>query len=202
MHGDIQMWFISIIQKIKPLDLAHSILTIILIIITFILSRQNQSLKEKISNIISHQTISKLEEGELVPPLTFETLEGITSKLSFPGSKDSYLLFFLKVDCPHCNNTLGKWVMLTDVLNHEKCSILGLSLSDRVETQKYVRDNNIPFTLGVISDSQIVDNYKISGVPMTLIVNPEGKVKTCILGELTDKNVDDIISEIRGQGSI
>src|SRR3989304_7731342 len=95
------MWFISIIQKIKPLDLAHSILTIILIIIPFILSRQNQSLKEKISNIISHQTISKLEEGELVPPLTFETLEGITSKLSFPGSKDSYLLFFLKVDCPH-----------------------------------------------------------------------------------------------------
>jgi peroxiredoxin len=88
------------------------------------------------------------------------------------------LLNFFATWCPPCRQEIPELVKIYQQNKKKGLVILGVSL-DAAEAsfvlKNFVRIMKIPYPI-LIGTEEVAEDYRISGVPITLIINKEGKI--------------------------
>ncbi|MDI6767331.1 MAG: hypothetical protein QME52_10960, partial [Bacteroidota bacterium] len=98
--------------------------------------------------------------GEVVL-LMVQTLSGDEKAITYDDSTKKYLFFVLSTDCPHCINNLTHWKEITIGNDNDNCYILGISMSNLEETNKYAAERDVSFYLST-ADTSFGREYKIA----------------------------------------
>ncbi|PIU44320.1 MAG: hypothetical protein COS95_09490 [Ignavibacteriales bacterium CG07_land_8_20_14_0_80_59_12] len=136
--------------------------------------------------------------GKPLPSLKLVATDGRQSSISdYKGSK--LVLMFFKVECPHCQRTLGIFKSLCEYYSTQHFKMIAISLSSPEETSKFTSENAFPFPIVLASYDKVKREYGISALPAVFFVNESMVVIHRVFGEMSAANwksiFDDSLSE-------
>jgi thiol-disulfide isomerase/thioredoxin len=129
-----------------------------------------------------------LKPGEIATPFDAEGLDGVKRHVDFPKGTVT-VLFFLSAGCPHCHRMIpvwNKWV----ALRPPNVAMVGV-LVDR-EPPGFFDQIPIGFPLLRSPGRELMEQYKVSRVPLTLRIAAGGKVEEVGAGELDEARLFEI----------
>ena len=88
------------------------------------------------------------------------------------------LLNFFATWCPPCRKEIPELIKIYQQNKKKGLVILGISLDAEEPSfvlKNFVRVMKIPYPI-LIGTEEVAEDYRISGVPITLIINKEGKI--------------------------
>ena len=127
-----------------------------------------------------------VQAGDLLPALTVHDLEGNATELTFEGGDRESLLLVFTTSCPACKENLPHWRQLWD-RHADRYRIVGVAIDDLDSTRTYVAEHEMPFPVYVPeSPREVPRRYGITGVPQTLHLGTDGRVKQSRLGVMNE----------------
>lgn len=189
-------------NRIKWLDRGLVVLVVILSTTTYILTRQNQSLKEKISSLVNPLSGAELPDEWQALPFIVRRLNDQIDTINIAKQHTPTLFFVFNTSCPHCEHNLAIWNMIVHNLDPNICGALGLSTDGLDMTREYVKRNNVPFRVVTIIDSTFRSDYKLGGIPQTFLISHDGIVKSVWRGRLQTDDIERILEKISALSKI
>lgn len=126
-------------------------------------------------------TFQELSEEDLAPDFTAETVDGKEFVLSEQKGK-VVLLNFWATWCGPCVGEMPAFEKLYSEYG-EKIAILAVDCAEDKDTVKqFVSDNGYTFPVAYDTEGSISEKYPTSGIPYTLVIGKDGKVKKTFLG--------------------
>jgi len=158
------------------------IIFLIMAIEIIILTNQNKNLNNLLYQKGKRSGVG-LNVGDKIADIN-DFLEGRFGFLSSPQNK--LLLIFFSNHCPACEIDAHKWNKLLSIRN-ENLKILGISLSNEIDTFKFIKKHNL--TLDVIIDSThtITKNFFVSSIPAKILINEKSLVEFIDVGSSSKK---------------
>jgi thiol-disulfide isomerase/thioredoxin len=123
-----------------------------------------------------------IEKGMVPPPFTLPDLEGNQVSLSdFAG--DVVILDMWATWCPPCRKEIPFLVSLYNEYKDQGLSIVGVALDQggAEVVVPFVESNEVTYTI-LLGDQEVSRLYKVSGIPMTLIIDRNGTIASKEVG--------------------
>ena len=140
--------------------------------------------------------------GMFVPTFQASTLTGqpvTVGKSAAPEGKQ--VLFFFTTTCPYCKTTLPAWREITaalDTVRSIPVAVYGVSLDSTAVTTQYVQDQRLPFPVLELPERKLSALLRAQSVPLTVVLDAEGRMIHQHLGELTDRvKIDSVLTMVR-----
>jgi peroxiredoxin len=124
---------------------------------------------------------SHADVGDTAPAFTTRDLAGHTVRLrSYRGQ--TVVLNFWASWCVPCRR---EFPLLAQIDERPTVAVLGVVYNDSAaNARKFMRDHNGTWP-GLVDDGQIAHAYRVGpGIPATIVINPDGKVRRRNLGEI------------------
>lgn len=133
-----------------------------------------------------------LSVGETVDPIAVRTLNGSPETLDPVGAERETVLLVFTTTCPFCVENQDTWKELYD-RHRDTYDVVGLSIDSLDATRDYVDRHRLPFPVVVPDDPQAFPrDYRIPGVPQTLVVDREGRVRRTWPGVLAEDTLEQL----------
>lgn len=120
----------------------------------------------------------RAQQDRLIKGFTLKDLNSKKVNLSdFKGKV--VLLNFFATWCPPCREEIPELVGIYHQNKKKGLVVLGISLDmDKAPfvLKSFIKQMKIPYPI-LIGTQEVAENYQISGVPTTLIINKEGKIQ-------------------------
>lgn len=139
-----------------------------------------------------------LEPGADAPAFEGEYISGGKESFNYPEDGGKTLLFVFSSSCGTCARTIPTWNQLAARIEHP-ARVFGFVIGSYQDERRLLAKENLDFPLLRFPNRDVVERYRISKVPQTLLIAPGGKVETVILGELTGTHVSDLLSRVAGR---
>jgi len=121
-----------------------------------------------------------LHAGDVVPTFRTSTLDGIPVTIGAAGAPEArQVVFIFRTTCPFCRATLPVWSRIADSLRglpDPPIELLAISLDSVEPTRAYVRANGLPYPVLLFPEPKLARLYRATAVPLTLVLNGEGRV--------------------------
>ena len=117
--------------------------------------------------------------GQLVPIVRVATMAGDSVTIGETRSGRSQVLSFFTSSCAYCTATYPEWVKLAQQLQSDtarRFDVYGVSYSSRDSTVRYVAEKAPPYPIVKIDDVRLRKLFRVKGVPMTLVLDPNGLI--------------------------
>lgn len=139
---------------------------------------------------------TQAHRGMYVPDHAVTTLAGDPAVLGTDGTGRRQLLFFLTTTCPFCRASLPAWKELTaEARAAGNVTVLGVVLDSAHLAEPYADEHALPFPLAVLEDQRYRRLFRVTRVPLTMVVDERGRVLIGRLGELTSRAaVDSVVN--------
>jgi peroxiredoxin len=131
--------------------------------------------------------------GEALPTIPLLSLTGERLALKAQGRNRPTLLYLFSPTCSICTQTIPDWKELADGAKRESVEVLGISMLDPVRTSRYVREQQIQWSVYCVAGKDSVLALRVQRVPMTLLLDGTGRVAMTIQGRLNGEQKDDIV---------
>jgi cytochrome c biogenesis protein CcmG/thiol:disulfide interchange protein DsbE len=70
-------------------------------------------------------------------------------------------------------------------------AVVGLAVNDTEgDSRRFAQERNIQFPLGVDGDGSVSADYGVTGLPVTVVIDGQGKVASTWFGEITREELD------------
>jgi thiol-disulfide isomerase/thioredoxin len=106
------------------------------------------------------------------------------------------VVFIFRTTCPFCRATLPIWQQVSDSLRRvpsPPIELLAISLDSLEPTRAYVRANGLPYPALLFPERKLARLYRAAAVPLTLVLNGEGRVLYARTGLLDSAAVLDSV---------
>jgi thiol-disulfide isomerase/thioredoxin len=143
----------------------------------------------------------KTSPAGLAPDFTLKTLDG--QEITLSGLKGKVVLLdFWATWCGPCRESIPHLIQLYKNHRENGFELIGMDVGERdVETvRSFVKSMDIPYPI-VVAPDDVVRSYRVSGIPATILIDKDGKIRERIAGfsgpiaqELT-KKVAELTSE-------
>jgi thiol-disulfide isomerase/thioredoxin len=150
---------------------------------------------------LSHCSKEKPPSPGLAPDFTLKTLDGQEITLSQLKGK-VVLLDFWATWCGPCRESIPHLIQLYKNNRENGFELIGVSVDkgDEEVVRNFTRSMDIPYPI-VIAPEEMVRNYSVTGIPTTVFIDKQGKIRGKVPGfsssisqQMTAK-VADLISE-------
>ena len=123
---------------------------------------------------------STLHSGSVVPAFRAATLNGDSVTIGeAPGPDTRQVLFVLTTTCPYCKATLPVWSRLADSLtrlpNHS-IQVIAISLDSLQATRRFVTEHALSYPVVTFPSPRLRRLYRAGAVPMTVVLDKDGRV--------------------------
>jgi len=163
--------------------------------VILLLAMQNVELKATLASVQSRHAVSIWEPGGFVPAVTVLGLQGETRELPDLVDKGALVGFFTTT-CPYCIQTLPIWIELQREAERQGVPFLAVSLHDQARTRIFMRSHATPYDLWTLVTSEDSEQLGVTGVPLTVLLQPGGRIVGVWRSALTGEDVRTIEEEI------
>lgn len=181
-------------MKVDLYALTLHVALVALCAVTFLLAMENRRLKtERVPALDGGP-----EVGQKVDAIRWMPLDGEPATIDFgSGDRDRFLLVFT-TDCPACLENQSAWRSLSDDLG-DSADLVGISLSGLPATLAYRDSLSLSYPVGLVENpGELTRALTIEGVPMTIHVGTDGRVRRYWSGALSDDQLSEVIAAGRG----
>jgi thiol-disulfide isomerase/thioredoxin len=122
-------------------------------------------------------------EPASAPDLTLRTIEGQEVTLSGLRGK-VVLLDFWATWCGPCKESIPHLVQLYRSYQDKGFELIGMSMDKMGEVEmvrRFVKSMDLPYPI-IMTPDEVTRSYKITGIPTTILIDKEGKVREKIVG--------------------
>jgi thiol-disulfide isomerase/thioredoxin len=121
-----------------------------------------------------------LKPGEVVAPFDAIGIDGVTRHIAFPN-KGVMIVVFFSSGCPHCHKMIPEWNKRF-VQRASNVAMIGI-IADK-EPPGFFEQVPIAFPVLRASNPNLLRDYKVERVPLTLRIAPGGVVEEVGVGIL------------------
>lgn len=141
-----------------------------------LLARENRRLEERLHRA-SVAAAGGPEVHDLLPEMRVTELDGAESVLAFNDRTNDSVVLVFTTTCPACRKNLEPWRDLHRRFG-DRYRFVAVGLDPPEATRRYVEEHDLPYRVVIPDDrSAFQRQYGIKGVPQTLVVGPDGRVK-------------------------
>jgi peroxiredoxin len=174
-------------------------LTVLLLVIIVIMGceigyliYQNRELQSMLAQAASVQI---LQQGQSVPPLTAEALDGTAVSVRYAEREPSTVLIWFSPSCHVCGENSAFWNELYRRYGSSPgVRFLALSDTEANETRTYVSEHSLAFPIVCVTDDRLIDAYNGRVMPQTAIISPRGGIVQVWPGALETARQNEIIT--------
>lgn len=157
--------------------------------------------KEEVKNIcdirIDLEPFGPLGFGQIAPALKARSLSGQTFDLEKERGKVVILHFYASW-CSFCRSSIGYLDEISERFPSAKVVIVSINLDHSVDDcRKFVQEKNLRHLQlydGPWADSQTVQDFHISDIPTTIILDPMGRISQIdLFGEVLARYVEEVL---------
>lgn len=166
---------------------------IVLIGEVILLSYQNKSLKEEMA---LRSLGYSIQVGDSLTVHEFLNVRSNEAIADFKTMNDKFkLLFLFNSECPGCTHNVDPWKTIYQQVK-TTTSVIGISSDENPDKAlNYAKQHELPYDIYMPAQYDFFEDNKISGVPLTLLIDSKGNIKGLWKGILNEINVRNIISE-------
>lgn len=121
-------------------------------------------------------------------------LNGETDNLSFETSRVN-LLFVFTTTCSSCKENFSEWFSLARSMSND-INRRFICINAPYDIDEFVSEYDFPDKIYIPQKEIFIEKYKVSGVPLTLIIDDNGVVQYSKIGILSDSDIGEINSKI------
>ena len=122
---------------------------------------------------------SGIDQGQLATDFTLTDLSGKKVTLSSFKNKKAVILSFWATWCPFCLREVPKLKELHSKFSNRGLEIISINIAanDPISRVKeFKKSQKIPYSVLYDQDQAVSRTYAVSGIPVTLIIDPEGLI--------------------------
>lgn len=139
----------------------------------------------------------RVKVGSEAPDFVVTDLSGDRRQLSDYRGK-GVLLNFWGTWCEPCKKEMP---YMDNQYRHYKdlgVEILAVNIAESdLAVNSFAKQHGLSFPIGIDKDRQILDQYGVKPLPTTFLINQDGKVTRIVKGELTERNIRDMMESIK-----
>lgn len=164
-----------------------------------VLSLKVRDLNERYSKLFERAT--RPYAGMFVPTFQTTTLEGAPVTVGEAPGRGRQVLFVFTTTCPYCQSTLPAWREIKaslDTVRSVPVAVYGISLDSADSTRTYAAQNKLPFPVVRFPQDKLTSIYRAGSVPLTVVLDEEGRMIHSHLGELRERaSIDSVLAMVR-----
>lgn len=132
------------------------------------------------------------EIGNQAPDFTLNDLNGKSVKLKDITSQNKVTLVnFWATWCPPCRGEIPELIKLYKKYSTQKVALLALDLQeDPGKVKAFAKDKGMTFPILMDTNGMVGNQYRVSGIPSTFIVDSKGIIRDMIVGGTTLETVE------------
>lgn len=139
--------------------------------------------------------------GQYMPAFTAQTLEGGTATIGEMPAEGRQVLLMYTTSCPFCLSSIPAWKQITaavDTMKSIRATVYGVSLDSVDATRQYITRHGLPYPTLRFPNEKVSSMYRAGTVPVTLVIDEQGRTVYSRTGELKEKAaIDSVIAAIR-----
>lgn len=139
--------------------------------------------------------------GMYMPAFQASTLEGTPATIGELPAEGRQVLLMYTTTCPFCLSSIPAWKQLTaavDTMRSIRATVYGVSLDSVDVTRQYITRHGLPYQTVRFPSDKVAGMYRAGTVPVTLVLDEQGRTIYSRTGELKSKvAVDSVIEAIR-----
>lgn len=162
------------------------------------LVRENRALRDANRELL-RRTVEP-RPGLYVSAVDAATLDGQPTVLGRLGERQ--LLVFFNTMCPYCRASVPAWRQIAERLAGDSgIAVYGVGLDSAAAVAAYAREHRLGFPLIARPDPRLVALYRVTNVPLVLVIDADGRVAYARMGVLeTALAVDSVLRAAKGHG--
>jgi peroxiredoxin len=139
--------------------------------------------------------------GQYMPAFTAQTLEGGTATIGQLPAEGRQVLLMYTTSCPFCLSSIPAWKQITaavDTMKGTHAVVYGVSLDSVDATRQYITKHGLPYPTLRFPDAKVSSMYRAGTVPVTLVLDEQGRTIYSRTGELKEEiAIDSVIAAIQ-----
>lgn len=164
-----------------------------------VLSLKVRDLNDRYSKLFERAT--RPYAGMFVPTFQTSTLEGAPVTVGESPGAGRQVLFVFTTTCPYCQSTLPAWREIKaslDTVRSVPVAVYGITLDSVPVSRGYAAKNKLPFPVVRFPEDKLASIYRAGTVPLTVVLDEEGRMIHSRLGELKGKPaIDSVLAAVR-----
>jgi peroxiredoxin len=172
-------------------------------VLVVVLAIQSRRLREEVRTL--RRQITLPYRGHMVPAFHATTLTGDSVTIGAPPPGARQVLFVFTTTCRFCLSTLPAWKSAFAAVQQDKpgTTVYGVSLDPVAETERYIGEHALPFPVVLLADARMVALYRASSVPLSLVLDSDGRVRYARLGEIIHSaTTDSLVEAVRDTSTL
>ncbi|HEX2202386.1 MAG TPA: TlpA disulfide reductase family protein [Longimicrobium sp.] len=147
------------------------------------------------------EAVTQPRPGMFMPAFQTTTLDGRPATVGQLPAEGKQVLFVYTTTCRYCKSTLPTWkrlAALLDTMRTPRVQVFGVSLDSLEATRKYSAENRLPYPTVSFPEDKLVQMYRAGTVPLTLVLDQEGRTVYSRVGEITQQAAfDSIVAAVK-----
>ncbi|CAM3964729.1 thiol-disulfide oxidoreductase ResA [Lederbergia lenta] len=140
---------------------------------------------------------AKLEIGDDAPDFVLTDMEGKKHQLSEYKGQGVFLNFW-GTWCPPCKREMPDMDSQYQVYKDQGIEILAVNIGDtEFQINNFVNSHDLSFPILRDKTKDVKDMYRITNMPVTVLVDPDGKITQVEVGELTEAKIKGMMESIK-----
>ncbi len=158
-----------------------------------VLALQNRALTRRQSDLILRSTSP--QPGLFVPTASLRSLDGDQVTIGEPRPGGQQVLFVFTTTCQYCLASLPAWESIATRARSGQSGIevYGVSLDSLDVTRQYATRHKLSFQTVLFPPGKLPSLYRTRNVPLTLIIDADGRVAYARVGVLSEQTVVDSV---------
>lgn len=134
-----------------------------------------------------------------MPTFRTATLQGDSVTIGERADGGRQVLVVFTTTCPYCRASLPAWKRLTalaDTMSSPRVEVLGVALdSSRATIDRYAAEHTLPYRIVQFPQPKLAALYRSQRVPVTMVLNGDGRVIFARVGVVDTQAAEDSIVE-------
>lgn len=147
---------------------------------------------------LTKDQVAVLQVGDPAPDFELASVDGQVYRLSdYTKQGKGVFLNFWGTWCEPCEREMPAMERQYHQFAGENFEMIAVNIAQsKLEVSKYVEQMGMTFPVVIDANKSVLTAYNITPLPTTILIDPEGKVKRIVTGEMTDQSIEHYIESI------
>lgn len=143
---------------------------------------------------------SGLRQGDAAPDFTLPTVADADIRLSDLRGRKVVLNMWASW-CPPCVYEMPHLQAFYEDFQKSGVEVLAVNMTEseksREAVTRFIAEHGLTFPVALDEQSRVADLYRVTTLPTSFILDPEGNIVQKIVGPLTYERLEDLISKVQ-----